>query len=171
IAALEGAPYSVPADKQFKTLIFVGDGKPFLVILRGSDELEEAKLGSLGFTLFRAATAEEIEPVLGAKPGSLGAVKGTIKDPSALAGIFADHAIRLVGNGVTGANKDGFHLRNVNVQRDLAVTKFGDFRRVQAGEPDPKSGQPLKLRRGIEVGHIFLLGTKYSEKYGAVYTD
>lgn len=171
IAALEAAPYAVPADRQFKTLVYVGDGKPFLVILRGCDELEEAKLGSLGFTLFRAATAEEIEPVLGAKPGSLGAVKGTIKDPSALAGIFADHAIRLIGNGTTGANKDGFHLRNVNVVRDLAVTKFGDFRRVRPGEPDPKSGQPLQVRRGIEVGHIFKLGTKYSEKYGASYTD
>jgi len=171
IAALEAAPYSVPGDKQFKTLVFMGDGKPFLVILRGSDELEEAKLGSLGFTLFRPATADEIVPVLGAKPGSLGAVKGTIKDPSALAGVFADHAIRLTGNGTTGANKDGFHLRNVNVARDLAITKFGDFRRVSAGEPCPKSGQPLKSRRGIEVGHIFKLGTKYSEKFGAVYTD
>ncbi|MFT3869933.1 MAG: proline--tRNA ligase [Nibricoccus sp.] len=171
IAALEATPYSVPGDKQFKTLVFIGDGKPFVVILRGSDELEEAKLGSLGFTLFRPATPEEIEPVLGAKPGSLGAVNGTIKNPSALAGIFADHAIRLVGNGTTGANKDGFHLRNVNVTRDLAITKFGDFRRVRAGEPCPKSGQPLKVRRGIEVGHIFKLGTKYSEKFEAVFTD
>ena len=171
IAALEAAPYSVSADKQFKTLVFIGDGKPFLVVLRGCDELEEAKLGALGFTLFRPATAEEIEPVLGAKPGSLGAVKGTIKNPGALAGIFADHAVRLIGNGTTGANKDGFHLRNVNAVRDLAVTKFGDFRRVRAGEPDVKSGQPLQSRRGIEVGHIFKLGTKYSEKFGAVYTD
>jgi len=171
IAALEAAPYSVAGEKQFKTLVYVGDGKPFLVILRGCDELEEAKLGSLGFTLFRPATADEIAPVLGAKPGSLGAVKGSIKDAGALVGVFADHAIRLIGNGVTGANKDGFHLRNVNVTRDLAVTKFGDFRRVRPGEPDPKSGQPLKVRRGIEVGHIFKLGTKYSDKFGAVYTD
>ncbi len=171
IAALEAAPFNVPADRQFKTLVYVGDGKPFLVILRGCDELEEAKLGSLGFTLFRPATAEEIVPVLGAKPGSLGATRGTIKDVGALAGIFADHAIRLIGNGVTGANKDGFHLRNVNVTRDLAITRFGDFRRVRVGEPDPKSGQPLQVRRGIEVGHIFKLGTKYSEKFNAVYTD
>ena len=149
----------------------MGDGKPFLVILRGSDELEEAKLGSLGFTLFRAATPEEIEPVMGARPGSLGAVRGTIKNPGALAGVFADAAIRLIGNGVTGANRDGFHLRHVNVTRDLAITKFGDFRRVRAGEPDPTNGQPLQSRRGIEVGHIFKLGTKYSEKYGAAYTD
>lgn len=171
IAALEAAPYSVPGDKQFKTLVFIGDGKPFLVVLRGCDELEEAKLGSLGFGVYRPATAEEIEPVMGAKPGSLGTVNGTIKNPAALAGIYADQAIRLIGNGTTGANKDGFHLRNVNVTRDLAITKFGDFRRVRAGEPDVKSGQPLQVRRGIEVGHIFKLGTKYSEKFNAVYTD
>ncbi len=171
IAALAAAPYAVPADRQFKTLVYLGDGKPFLVILRGCDELEEAKLGALGFTVFRPATSEEIAPVLGAKPGSLGAVRGTIKDPAALAGVFADHAIRLIGNGTTGANKDGFHLRHVNVARDLAITKFGDFRRVRPGEPDPRSGQPLQVRRGIEVGHIFKLGTKYSEKFGAAYTD
>jgi prolyl-tRNA synthetase len=109
--------------------------------------------------------------VLGAKAGSLGAVNGTIKNPGALAGVFADHAIRLIGNGTTGANKDGFHLRHVNVVRDLAVTKFGDFRRVRPGEPDPKSGQPLQVRRGIEVGHIFKLGVKYSEAMKALFLD
>jgi prolyl-tRNA synthetase len=171
IAALERAPYGVPAARQFKTLLFVGDGKLFAVVLRGEDELEEAKLGALGFGLWRPATADEIRPVMGAGPGSLGAVRGTIAHPEALAGVFADHAIRLIGNGVTGANRDGFHLRHVNVARDLAVTRFGDFRSVRAGEPCPKSGQPLQLCRAIEVGHIFKLGTKYSEKYGASYTD
>jgi prolyl-tRNA synthetase len=171
IAALAAAPYGVPADGQFKTLVYIGDGQPFLVVLRGGDELEEAKLGALGFAVRRPATAEEIEPLLGAKPGSLGAVRGTIKNPSALAGVFADHAIRLIGNGVTGANRDGFHLKNVNITRDLAITKFGDFRRVRPGEPCPRSGGPLQVRRGIEVGHIFKLGTKYSEKLGATYTD
>ena len=108
---------------------------------------------------------------MGAKPGSLGAVKGSLKNLSGLAGIFADHAIRIVGNGTTGANRDGFHLRNVNVARDLEITRFGDFRRVTAGEPDPIGGKPLQLRRGIEVGHIFKLGTKYSERIDAGYTD
>jgi prolyl-tRNA synthetase len=169
IAALEAA--GVPADQQYKTLVFMGDGKPFLVIVRGSDDVEIAKLGGLGFQLWRPATPEEIEPVMGAKPGSLGPVKGTIKNPAALAGIFADHAIRLVGNGTTGANRDGFHLRNVNVTRDLEITRFGDFRRVRAGEPCPKCGAPLKIDRAIEVGHVFKLGTKYSEKFGAAYTD
>ena len=98
-------------------------------------------------------------------------MRGTIAQAATLAGVFADQAIELVGNGVTGANRDGFYLRHVNVERDLAITAWGDFRRVRAGEPCPKSGQPLKSRRGIEVGHIFKLGTKYSDKYGAVYTD
>ncbi len=171
IAALAAAPHGVPADRQFKTLLYMGDGKPFAVILRGSDDLEEAKLGSLGFALTRPATPDEIAPVMGARPGSLGAVKGTIKDPSALAGIYADHAIRLVGNGTTGANRDGVHVRNVNVARDLHVTGYGDFRRVREGEPDPVGGKPLRTRRGIEVGHIFKLGTKYSERIDAGFTD
>jgi prolyl-tRNA synthetase len=171
IAALEAPPYGVAADRQFKTLLYIGDGRPFAVVLRGGDELEEAKLGALGFERLRPATPEEIEPVMGAKPGSLGVVKGTIRDRPALAGIFADQAIRLVGNGTTGANRDGFHLRHVNVGRDLEITRFGDFRRVREGEPDPIGGRPLRVRRGIEVGHIFKLGTKYSERIDAAYTD
>jgi len=180
IAALEAAPYGVPAEKQYKSLVYIGDGKPFVVVLRGCDELEEAKLGALGFQLWRAATPEEIEAVMGAKPGSLGVVKGTIRHPDKLVEIVADFALRLVGNGVTGANKDGFHLRNVNVLRDLQVTKWGDFRTVRAGEPCPNEakkgdgtscGAPLQMARAIEVGHVFKLGTKYSEKFGAVYTD
>ncbi|MGH8020487.1 MAG: proline--tRNA ligase [Opitutaceae bacterium] len=171
IAALAKEPYGVAASQQFKTLVFFSEGKLFAVVLRGEDELEEAKLGALGFALPRPATPEEIAPVMGAKPGSLGAVRGTIKNESALAGVFIDHAVRLIGNGVTGANRDGFHLRNVNVARDLVVTRYGDFRRVRAGEPSPRSGKTLSIARGIEVGHVFKLGTKYSETFGAFYTD
>ena len=171
IAALAGPPHNVPASAQFKTLIYIGDGKPFAVVLRGEDQLEEAKLGSLGYSLFRAATPEEVFAALGAKPGSLGAVKGTLGNGSGLSAVYADHAVRLIGNGVTGANRDGFHLRNVNVARDFQVTSFGDFRQVREGEPCPKSGKPLKIARAIEVGHVFKLGTKYSEKFNATYTD
>jgi prolyl-tRNA synthetase len=171
IADLENEPYNVSSSSQFKTLLYVGDGKLFAVILRGEDELEETKLGSLGFEVVRPATPEEIEPALGAKPGSLGAVKGRIKNRENLHGIYADKAIRLIGNGVTGANKEGFHLRNVNVVRDLDITDFGDFRRVAAGEPCPLSGEPLEIERAIEVGHVFKLGTKFSERFNAVFTD
>ncbi len=171
IKGLAREPHGIPAEAQFKTLVYVGDDKPFLVILRGNDDLEEAKLSSLGFAVVRPATPAEIEPIMGAKPGSLGAVKGTIGNPDQLAGVYADHAIRLIGNGTTGANEDGFHLKNVNVGRDLAITSFGDFRTVRAGEPCPLCGQPLKSRRGIEVGHIFKLGTKYADCFEATYMD
>ncbi|MBL4576676.1 MAG: proline--tRNA ligase, partial [Opitutaceae bacterium] len=163
IADLAKEPYEVAASSQFKTLLYIGDGKLFAIILRGEDDLEETKLGSLGFDVVRAATVEEIEPVMGAKPGSLGVVKGRIKNRGELHGVYADKAIRLIGNGVTGANKDGFHLRNVNVMRDLDITEFGDYRRVIEGEPCPLSGEPLEIERAIEVGHVFKLGTKFSK--------
>ncbi len=173
IKGLSREPYGIAADAQFKTLLYVGDSKLFAIVLRGCDDLQEAKLGSLGFDLVRPATPDEIVEVMGAKPGSLGVVKGTIKERGQLAGVYADEAVRLVGNGVTGANRDGFHLSNVNVERDLDIDSFGDFRIVQEGEPCPLSGKPLKIARAIEVGHIFKLGTKFSENdsWGAKFTD
>lgn len=171
IAGLAKPPYGVAAETQFKTLVYIGDGKPVVVVIRGQDELEETKLGALGFGLLRPATAEEIKEIMGAPPGSLGPIKGTIPGESKLAGVFADEAIRLLGNGVTGANREGFHVRNVNVARDLAITQFADLRRVRAGEPCPLKGNPLQIRRAIEVGHIFKLGTKYSESLDATFTD
>src|SRR5690625_4280360 len=171
IADLAAEPHNVPAEEQFKTLVYICDGKPVVILLRGEDDLEEAKLGSLGYSLFRPATTEEVQEIFGANPGSLGAVKGTIPGLEKLDGVFADETIRLIGNGVTGANKDGFHIRNVNVKRDLEITRFGDFRSVRAGEPCPISGKPLEIRRAIEVGHVFKLGTTYSEAFDATFTD
>ncbi|MCH6258327.1 proline--tRNA ligase [Puniceicoccaceae bacterium K14] len=173
IEKLAKEPYNIPADEQFKTLLFVGDDKLFAVVVRGCDQVEEAKLSSLGYELIRPATVDEIFEAMGAYPGSLGAVKGSFKDRTKLDGIYGDEAIRLVGNGTTGANEKAMHMRNVNVSRDLDIDSFGDFRQVQEGEPCPKSGKPLKIARAIEVGHIFKLGTKYSEneKYGATFTD
>ena len=173
INALAKEPYKVAAARQYKTLLYVGDDKLFAIVIRGCDDLQESKLGSLGYEFVRPATPDEIESVMGAKPGSLGAVNGTIKQRDQLDGVFADDAIRLIGNGVTGANKDGFHLKHVNVERDLDIDNFGDFRQVKPGEPCPKSGKPLKIARAIEVGHIFKLGTKFSESesWGAKFHD
>ena len=173
INALAKEPYKVAAARQYKTLLYVGDDKLFAIVIRGCDDLQESKLGSLGYEFVRPATPDEIESVMGAKPGSLGVVNGTIKQRDRLDGVFADDAIRLIGNGVTGANKDGFHLKHVNVERDLDIDNFGDFRQVKPGEPCPKSGKPLKIARAIEVGHIFKLGTKFSESesWGAKFHD
>lgn len=164
IDALSKAPYSVPANRQIKTLVYVADSKPVIILIRGDDQLNEAKLaGVIGTSVFRPAEAQEIVNALGARPGSLGGVG--VKDLA----IFADERLRGVNEMTTGANEDGFHFRNVSIERDIPATKWADLRTVNAGEPCVKCGKPLKIRRAIEVGHVFILGTKYSEKLGASY--
>ncbi len=166
IEALSKAPYSVPANRQIKSLIYMADSKPVIVLIRGDDQVNEAKLaGVIGTTTFRAATGEEIFAALGAHPGSLGAAG--VKDIS----IFADERLRGANDMTTGANEDGFHFRNVSIERDIVVTKWSDLRTVTAGEPCAKCGKSLKIRRAIEVGHVFKLGTNYSEKMGALFLD
>jgi len=141
-------------------------GKPVLILLRGDDQLNEAKLaGTLGTATFRAAEAEEIFKALGAHPGSLGAV--------GVSGhaVYADERLRDSAGMTTGANEDGFHLRNVAIARDIPVKQWADLRLVRAGEPCPTCGKELKLQRAIEVGHVFKLGTKYSVALKALFLD
>jgi prolyl-tRNA synthetase len=166
IEALSKSPYNVAAEVQIKTLVYVADSKPVLLVLRGDDQLNEAKLaGTVGTTTFRAAEAQEIFDALGAHPGSLGAV-GVSKFT-----VYADERLRDAAGMTTGANEDGFHLRNVAIGRDIQVSKWADLRLVQAGEPCANCGKPLKIRRAIEVGHVFKLGTKYSEALKAFFLD
>ena len=158
--------FDVAAERQIKTLVYVANDKPVIVLLRGDDQLEEAKLGgALGAKAFRAAGDAEIVKALGAQPGSLGAV-GVDGIP-----VYADEVLRGGSGMVTGANDDGHHLRNINIERDVAVGEWADLRQVQAGELCVETGQPLKIRRAIEVGHVFKLGTKYSEALGATFLD
>ena len=186
IEALTKLPYSVPANCQIKTLVYLVESKPVLILLRGDDQLNEAKLaGTLGTPTFRPATAEEVFSALGAHPGSLGAVSATLErnagvppansegrpEARATLQIFADERLRGANDMTTGANGDGFHLRHVEIERDIRVSHWEDLRVVQAGEPCKKCGKPLKIRRAIEVGHVFKLGTKYSEKLGAEFLD
>jgi prolyl-tRNA synthetase len=170
IEALSKAPYSVPANRQIKTLVYIADSKPAIVLIRGDDQLNEKKFaGKVGTTVFRAATAEEIFQALGAHPGSLGAVASTRKKTDI--SVFADERLRGANEMTTGANEDGFHLRNVSIERDVQVSQWADLRTVTVGEPCVKCGKPLKLRRGIEVGHVYKLGTKFSDALGANYLD
>ena len=188
IEALTKAPFNVPANRQIKTLVYIADSKPVIILIRGDDQLNEAKLaGRLGTTVFRPATPEECVATLGAKPGSLGAVASTLerRAPARQEGqtpqhaelvlgapkIFADERLRGANDMTTGANEDGFHFRNVSIERDIKVTQWFDLRTVTAGEPCAKCSKPLKIRRAIEVGHVFKLGTKYSEKLGATFLD
>ena len=162
IEALAKAPFSVAANRQIKTLVYVADSKPVLILVRGDDQLNEAKLaGVLGTPTFRPAEAAEIFDALGAHPGSLGAVNVT------KFAVYADERLRNANEMTTGANEDGFHFRNVSIARDIQVTKWVDLRVVASGEPCKNCGKPLKIRRAIEVGHVFKLGTKYSEKLNA----
>ncbi|HEY3762241.1 MAG TPA: proline--tRNA ligase [Verrucomicrobiae bacterium] len=170
IEALAKDPHKVAANRQIKTLIYMANDKLVIVLVRGDDQLNESKFaGKLGTTLFRPATPEEIFAATGAHPGSLGAVTSTRKDKQIL--VFADERLRGANDMVTGANEDGFHLRNVSIERDIQVSQWYDLRTVTAGEPCPKCKKSLKIRRAIEVGHVFKLGTKYSEKFNAVYLD
>ena len=168
IDALSASPYGVSARQQVKTLVFVADSKPILVLIRGDDSLNEAKLmAKTGAVQVRQATADEIVELLGARPGSLGAVSATLKTPAVP--VYADEALRGARGMTTGANEDGFHLRHVEVDRDLKVTAWYDLRTVKVGELCVETAQPLKIRRAIEVGHVFKLGTKYSEKLNATF--
>ena len=166
IEALTQPPYNVAAEQQIKTLVYRVESKLALVLVRGDDQLNEAKLiGVLGTANFQAATAEEIFADLGAHPGSLGAVHVT-KIP-----VYADAILRDAAGMTTGANEDGFHYSNVLLSRDIGVTHWADLRTARAGEACVCCGKPLKIRRAIEVGHVFKLGTKYSEKLNALFLD
>jgi prolyl-tRNA synthetase len=166
IEALSKEPYKVAANRQIKTLVYIADSKPIIILIRGDDQLNETKLmAKTGAVAVRPATVEEIVPLLGAKPGSLGAVANVPTDVP----VYADERLQGANDMTTGANEDGFHLKNVSIERDIKVTKWCDLRTVSAGEPCLKCGKPLKIRRAIEVGHVFKLGTKYSEKLNATF--
>jgi prolyl-tRNA synthetase len=156
------AGYDAPADRQIKTLVYVLDGQLTLVLLRGDHALEEQKLiDATGAVSVRPAEAGEIFEALGAHPGSLGAV-GV---PSGLK-VIADFALDGREGMTTGANTDDVHLRGVDVARDINVSKWADLRAAEEGEPCAKCGNPLTVIKGIEVGHIFKLGYKYSDAMG-----
>jgi prolyl-tRNA synthetase len=155
--------YQAPADRQIKTLVYFLDGVLTLVLMRGDHALNEQKLmDATGATDIRPAQPEEIRDALGALPGSLGAV-GVTGHP-----IIADEALRdEAGRGrrgmFTGANIDDTHLRGVEVERDITVGRWASLREVAPGDACINCGHGLEVERGIEVGHIFKLGYKYSD--------
>jgi prolyl-tRNA synthetase len=166
IEALAQKPYGIAAEQQLKTLVYMGDDKPVVAIVRGDDQLNEAKLQTAsGASVLRPAHAEEIQKSMGAKPGSLGGLGvKTVR-------VFLDQRLAGLSGLVTGANKDGFHLRNVSVPRDLTHATVADLRTAAAGEGCPRCGSPLEVGKALEVGHIFKLGTRYSESMGARVLD
>ncbi len=138
------------------------DGTLVLALLRGDDRLEEAKLQSVLGSSFRPATDEEVVAGFGAEGGSLG--------PVGFSGlVIADETLR-EGQFVAGANRTGWHLRGVDASRDYAP-EFADVRQPREGDSCPVCGGRLSFQTAIEVGHIFKLGTRYSEPFGAKYLD
>lgn len=140
--------------------------QPVLVLMRGNDEVNEAKVtNALDCEELELATEEDAEKYLNAHPGSLGPV-GVGEEVK----ILADNYVKVLVNMACGANEDGYHYINANIDRDFRVDQFGDFRNVKEGEIAP-DGKPLKFTPGIEIGHIFKLGTHYSSKLGAQVLD
>ena len=164
-------PGGADANRQIKSLVFFatidGESRPVLVLLRGDHQLHEIKLAdSLRATAVRPAHPEEIRDLLGASAGSLGGVGA--KNKSRDLRIVADAGLKNRRNMTTGANKDDHHLRGVDITRDIPVDDWFELRTVEAGERCSRceTGR-LEVFKGMEIGHIFKLGTKYSDSMGA----
>lgn len=149
-----------------KTLLFKVDEKFVLVLVRGDHEVNDIKLKNIfDADMVELADPEETVKILGCTIGSLGPVNVTGVE------VIADHAIGSIVNGVCGANEEDYHYINVNPDRDFSVTRYEDLRFIQEGDPSPDGEGTILFAKGIEVGHVFKLGTKYSEAMNAVYLD
>ncbi|MCX6603680.1 MAG: proline--tRNA ligase [Acidobacteria bacterium] len=155
----------VAATGLIKSVVYVGDEKPYLCLLRGDHQLSETKFSSAtGAVEVRPAHPAEIQDWFGAAPGSLGPA-GVKNMP-----ILADLTLEGRHNLITGANKDDFHLRNVTPGEDFTAA-FHDLRQVAEGDTHLETGAPLKIVKTVEIGHIFKLGYKYSESMGLKVSD
>lgn len=166
IADLADFPGGASSDRQIKTLVYALDGELVLVLLRGDHALQAQKLQDHTRAVdVRPAAGDEIRSLLGADPGSLGAVGvDGVR-------IIADLELRGRSGLTTGANENDVHVRNVDVERDIDVTEWVDVRTVEDGQSCPECGTPLTVFPAIEVGHIFKLGTFYAEPLGLKVLD
>ncbi|WKU13330.1 proline--tRNA ligase [Staphylococcus devriesei] len=155
-----------PLDEIVKTMIFKIDGEFIMFLVRGHHELNEVKVKAhFGTDNIDMATQDEIVNLLGAHPGSLGPIHDNeIK-------IYADNYVKDLNNLVVGANEDGYHYVNANIERDFNVDEYGDFRFILEGEQLSDGSGEAKFAEGIEVGQVFKLGTKYSESMNATFLD
>ncbi len=148
-----------------KTLVFVADGKPVAVLIRGDEEVNEAKLRNyLGADAVELATDDIVLEVTNSPKGFAGAIG--IK-----ADVLADYSLMNMVNVVMGANREDYHVKNANLGRDYSVKAFADLRIIKESDSCPRCGKPIRFARGIEVGHVFKLGTKYSKAMKATFLD
>ena len=156
----------IDTEETIKTLVYMADEKPVVALLVGHDQLNEVKLKNhLGADFFEVASEEDVRQLLGAGFGSLGPVN-LPEDVT----IIADRRVQDLSNAVAGANEDGYHLTGVNPGRDFSP-EYVDIREVREGEVSPDGQGILKFARGIEIGHIFKLGTRYSDSMNANVLD
>jgi prolyl-tRNA synthetase len=146
-----------PPAKFIKTLVYMADGKPVVALVRGDTELNEIKLRKvLAAKQLYKASDDVYKELTKCAPGFAGPV-------GLDAVLVADHAVADIANAVTGANKTDKHLVNVNVDRDWKPARYADIRLIRAGDGCPRCQKPVEFHKGIEVGHVFKLGTKYSQ--------
>lgn len=156
----------VAAERIIKTLLYIADGIAVAALVRGDRELNEIKLKNLlGAMDLRLASPEEVEKITGAPVGFAGPVALSI------AHIFADQELTAASDWVTGGNAADMHLRHVDLTRDVHLMATADLRQAAPGDVCPKCGQPLVFTKGIEVGHVFKLGFKYSKALSATFLD
>jgi len=159
---------NTPINTVLKTIAIISDDQFILLLLRGDHQLNEVKTSKVdGISNFRFASDEEIKQALGCVPGYIGPVG---INPEIR--LIADHSVNSVETFVCGANKEGFHFQHVDISRDIrGKVEFTDIRNVILGDPSPDRKGSLEIMRGIEVGHIFQLRTKYSEALKCQYLD
>lgn len=156
----------IDESQTIKTLLFIADDEPVVALLVGNDQLNDVKLKNyLGADFLEVANEDEAKDIFGASFGSL----GPVNLPENVT-IIADLKVQNLGNAVVGANEDGYHLTGVNPERDFKAV-YADIREVCEGETSPDGKGVLKFARGIEIGHIFKLGTRYSDSMGANILD
>ena len=149
-----------------KSLVYRHNGKPLLILMMGNDQLNESKLtAALGSGEFSPIGAEDLLALTGADGGSIGPVN--------LQGfrIIADNRLEGANGLISGANRNDYHIANIDLARDAKIDAYFDLRSIEEGEPCPKCTAPLKISNAIELGHIFKLGTKYSDSLNITYLD
>ena len=156
----------VPASRLFKSLLYMVEDRPVFALVRGDDELNEPKFqAAVGSGNFRPATPEEVLRITGAPVGFI--------SPVGLEGVrvLADRSLQGAEGMVSGANRDHAHYTGISLERDVRVEKYVDLRMARQGEACPECGRPLDVTPAIELGHIFKLGTKYSQALKANFVD
>lgn len=154
-----------------KSVVYWAGDQPVLVLMMGNDELNESKLMSVMGTDVRPIEAEKLLELTGADGGSIGPVGLKTKPGDKGFKVIADKRLEGANNLISGANRNDYHLMNIDLKRDCEVDGYHDLRTVQAGEPSPDGKGNLRIVRGIELGHIFKLGTKYSDALTATFLD